>query len=65
MDDPMLPANDNGYPPNLQIAVWKMLRAGVPSQVIFSTFGLSACDLVRLQTTKNKGSELAVDSTLD
>ena len=46
----MLAANDNGYSPNLQIAVWKLLRAGVPSQVILSTLGLTACDLAKLGT---------------
>jgi hypothetical protein len=42
-------ANDNGFPPNLQIAVWKMLRAGMPPQVILSTLDLTACDLTKIQ----------------
>jgi hypothetical protein len=42
-------ANDNGFPPNLQIAAWKMLRAGMPPQVILSTLDLTACDLTKVQ----------------
>jgi hypothetical protein len=49
-DDPMLATHNNGYSRNLQIAVWKMLRAGMPGQVILSTLGLTAYDLARLQT---------------
>jgi hypothetical protein len=41
-------ANDNGFPPGLQIAAWKMLRAGMPPQVILSTLDLTACDLTKL-----------------
>ena len=49
----MLAANDNGFSLNLQIAVWKMLRAGMPQQVILSTFGVTEGDLTKLQA-KNK-----------
>jgi hypothetical protein len=49
----VLAANDNGFSPNLQIAVWKMLRAGMPQQVILSTFGVTEGDLTKLQA-KNK-----------
>ena len=42
-------ANDNGFPPGLQIAAWKMLRAGMPPQVILSTLDLTACDLTKVQ----------------
>lgn len=45
----MLSATPNRYSPNLQIAVWKMLRAGVPSQTIISTLGLTAHDLSMLR----------------
>jgi hypothetical protein len=47
----MLAANDNGNPRNLQIAVWKMLRAGVPTQVISSALGLTSCDLTKIQAS--------------
>ncbi len=46
----MLAANDNGSQRNLQIAVWKMLRAGMPTQIILSTLCLTASDLAKLQT---------------
>lgn len=35
----MLAANDNGASRNLEIAIWKMLRAGISKQVILSTLG--------------------------
>lgn len=41
----MLGANENRYSRNLQIAVWKMLRAGVPTPVIFSTLRLAESEL--------------------
>jgi hypothetical protein len=47
----MLSAPGNGYSPNLQVAVWKMLRAGVPQQIILLTLGLTAHDLEMLQST--------------
>jgi hypothetical protein len=53
----MLTANDNVSARTLQIAVWKMLRAGVPRQLISSTLGLSEDDLDDLASgAKNNGS---------
>jgi hypothetical protein len=46
----MVAANDNGASRNLEIAIWKMLRAGMPKQVIISTLGLTGSDLARFQT---------------
>lgn len=47
-------ANDNSFPPNLQIAVWKMLRAGMPPQVILSALDLTAGDLATIQARNAK-----------
>ena len=45
----MLPANDNHNPANLQVAVWKMVHAGVPTQVIIATLGLTSNEVANLQ----------------
>lgn len=52
----MLAANDNGASRNLEIAIWKMLRARMPKQVIISTLGLTGSDLARFQTADYAGA---------
>lgn len=41
-------SNNNRCPPSLQVAAWKMLRAGLPPDLILSTLHLTASDLADL-----------------
>ena len=59
----MLAANSNCYSPNLQIAAWKMLRAGVPLRVISSTLGLTP-SIWRVQGVGYDRSSIAFDGGL-
>ena len=43
-----MPANDQRFQRNLEVAVWKMRRVGVPSEVILSTLRITAGDFQRM-----------------
>jgi hypothetical protein len=47
-DDLVQVTNDNNDRRNLELAVWKMLRAGVPAQLISSSLRLTESDVIRL-----------------
>ena len=51
-DDFMLAANDNTQARNLQIAIWKMLRAGLPTDLILSTLGITEHDLGKYRANR-------------
>ena len=50
----MLAANDNRYPANLQIAIWKMTRGGVPQRLIISTLGLTDVDGAKIKLSASE-----------